>query len=281
MKAATVLIAAAALCVALCASGVSARKGVLELDSSNFDKIVDGSRNVLVMFAEYAWKDSAMLESVGEEFASAKDVLITKIATRDNADIAARFGAEGSVATIKWFAKGTTTGIDYSGDLSSTNKEASKDVIAFVHNAQSPQIQELSRLAKRVADAPAADMRSEAEHLIKQLPEQYAEFGKTFLAVWTKVEEKGKDYPVKERHRLNGLIENKSTKPDKKRDFGRRLSVVEHFVTAEADAADKKANPPKPKPPAPVPPPPPPSAKGKGKSKFRNPPSAHGAPAKA
>jgi hypothetical protein len=102
----------------------------------------------------------------------------------------------------------------------------------------------------------------------------------------TKLSEKGRDYPVKERHRLNGLMDNKSTKPDKKRDFARRLSVVELFVTPEADAADKIANPPKPKPAPPTPPPhaqppmPPPGARAKAhKSKFKNAPSAYAPPA--
>jgi hypothetical protein len=35
---------------------IALRKGILGLDEINFDKVVDGSRNVLVEIVEYSWK---------------------------------------------------------------------------------------------------------------------------------------------------------------------------------------------------------------------------------
>lgn len=45
-----------------------------------------------------------------------------------------------------------------------------------------------------------------------------------------KVIEKGDDYISNEVKRLNGLIENKSTKDDKKREFLKRVSVLKVFL---------------------------------------------------
>jgi len=267
------LIVALVCCLAL----VEARKGVLELDKDNFDKIVDGSKNVLVEFVEYSWKDSQSYDTVGEEFSARKDILVAKIATHDNPEFKTRFAIVNEPA-VKWFPKGSTTPIDFMGDVSTTNKESAKDIIQFVNSNLSPQMQDLTSLAKRFVNNPTAELVQEATHLTSQLDAAYKDFGTTFLSVMTKIQERGASYPVKERTRLNTLIQNKSTKKDKQRDFSKRLNVVELFITPEADAADKAANPPPPPPPPtpPTPTPPGPSQQRgdpRAKAKAKAPPA--------
>jgi hypothetical protein len=38
-------------------ASLQARKGIIELDDVSWGRIVDGSKNVLVAFVEYSWKD--------------------------------------------------------------------------------------------------------------------------------------------------------------------------------------------------------------------------------
>lgn len=54
--------------LAVLAVSCSAKKGVLELDEITWDRVVDGSKNVLVAFTEYSWKDPENYDKVSEEF---------------------------------------------------------------------------------------------------------------------------------------------------------------------------------------------------------------------
>jgi len=244
-------------------SVVSARKGVIELDKDNYDKIIDGSKNVLVQFSEYSWKDSAAIEAVSEEFASRMDLLIAKLATHDApAELKTRLGITSNDPFVRFFGKGATAGIDFIGDLSATNKDASKEIIQFVHNILSPQMQELKKLAERFVATPTRELVSEATLLTSQLDKQYTTFGEGVLKTMAKIQEKGPGYAAKEYARLLKMMNSKSTKKDKQKDFSTRLSYIELFVSAEEKTRIIAATP-KPPPsatPPPVPPPGPPKA---------------------
>merc|ERR1719284_209638 len=89
------------LSLALCISSAAAYvdRGILKLDNTTFDRLIDGSRNVIVRFdKEYsygdehdAWKDFA--KTVGESSADMLvcDVGVSEYGDKDNSDIAERF----------------------------------------------------------------------------------------------------------------------------------------------------------------------------------------------
>merc|ERR1719253_1400066 len=87
--------------LALCLSTAAAYtdRGILKLDNTTFDRLIDGSRNVIVRFdKEYsygdehdAWKDFA--KTVGESSADMQvgDVGVSEYGDKDNSDLSERF----------------------------------------------------------------------------------------------------------------------------------------------------------------------------------------------
>merc|ERR1712060_788502 len=77
-------------------------RGILKLDNTTFDRIIDGSRSVFVRFdKEYsygeehdAWKEYA--KAVGESAADllSADVGVSEYGDKDNSDLAERFGVK-------------------------------------------------------------------------------------------------------------------------------------------------------------------------------------------
>jgi len=57
-------------------------KGVIQLDDISWDRIVDGSKPVLVAFTEWSWSDPKEYGKVSEEFRNS-DVIVAKIAKED------------------------------------------------------------------------------------------------------------------------------------------------------------------------------------------------------
>jgi len=224
------------ICVALLLPSASARGSVLELCDKTFDKIVDGSRHVVVAFVEFSYKDQQIWDAVGDEFASADNVLVTKVATRENPDISKRFKlTDQKEPTVKFFPKhGHKFPIEYSGVIDS------KQVITFVDQQLSPQLSELKTLADRfMRDHTNVKHVADADKLAKQLTAPHQGFGKQFIATMKHVQTKGIDFVKKEKKRLEGLIDNKSTTKTKKTEFQRKLQVVDIFDAAHSGKSTK------------------------------------------
>jgi protein disulfide-isomerase A6 len=109
---AAVVVAAAALAHAAGASG----SGVTVLTPDNFDKVVDGSKHVLVEF--YApWcghcKNLApTYDELAAVYAKTADVVIANVDADAHKGLGGRFGVQG-FPTIKFFPRGSTTPEDY------------------------------------------------------------------------------------------------------------------------------------------------------------------------
>jgi len=86
---------------------------VVDLDSSNFDRYIDGSRYAFVeFFAPWCGHCKSLApeyEIVGEVFAKEKSVLIAKVDADQHKELAARFDVHG-YPTLKFFPKGTKKG---------------------------------------------------------------------------------------------------------------------------------------------------------------------------
>merc|ERR1712228_1022337 len=140
-------------------------RGILKLDNTTFDRIIDGSRGVFVRFdKEYsygeehdAWKGYA--KAVGESAADllSADVGVSEYGDKDNSDLAERFGVKtDDFPRFLLFTKGmraSDSPIVYSG---------AKKTEEFLRFAQEKagawiglpgQIKELDALAKELAGA--------------------------------------------------------------------------------------------------------------------------------
>lgn len=116
--------------IILCAIifGFAAAK-VQDLDPSNFDSIVDGSKPAFVEFYAPWCGHCKRLEpefaKVGDAFGKL-DVVIAKVDASEHKDLGNRFGVRG-YPTLKWFPKGVTEPEDYNG-----GREAD-DIIKFIN----------------------------------------------------------------------------------------------------------------------------------------------------
>jgi len=212
-------------------------RGILKLDNTTFDKIIDGSRAVIVRFdKEYAygdehdaWKDFA--KKVGESSASllSCDVGVSEYGDKDNADIAERFSIKtDDFPQYRLWLKGSGSDkspVVYSGEKKSDAFLRFVQEKAGVWIGLPGQVKELDAIAKKfgtaadktglVAEAKALGMSDEA--------------AKYYLKVMDKAAADG-GFISKETARLQKMIDDGSVKPAKKEQFGRRLNVLSSFA---------------------------------------------------
>jgi len=213
-----------AITLLLCASALAARKGILELDDVSWDRIVDGSKPVLVAFQEFSWKDPTDYEKVSEEF-KGSNVIVAKVDCSANEDLKKRFGID-KTPTFKFFAVNQKD-----SPLSYAGGEAPAELIDFVRVQLNPQLQELKNLAVEFMKSAAdrTKLTKKATELIDKLTGPDQEYAKFYLASMKKISEKGNDFVASEKERLNGLISNKATGEKKKGEFTKRLNILNSF----------------------------------------------------
>jgi len=204
-------------------------KGVLEIDDVSWDRVVDGSKPILVSFQEYGWKHPKDYEKVSEELKENK-VLVAKIDCSANGDLKTKFGVE-TYPTIKYFPKGETENpITYTGADSHT------EVLDFVRLQMNPKLQELKKLAVDfVSKIPDQEtLLKTAEGIVSTLENAIdKEIGGFYIATMKKIKEKGHEFIDQEITRLKGLIESKSTAEKKKNEFNKKLNTLTSFLKTE------------------------------------------------
>jgi len=228
------------LVLCACAAPVPAYsdRGILKLDNTTFDRIIDGSRSVFVRFdKEYsygedhdAWKEYA--RTVGESAAEllSCDVGVSEYGDKDNADVAERFSVKtDDFPTFLLFTKGTKssgTPLKYSG------AKKSADLLRFVQEKAGAwiglpgQIKELDELAKEIGSAAdKAALITKAETIAAGSKEETAKY---YVKVMAKLSADA-EFITKESTRLKRMMDDGSVKANKKEQFGRRLNVLSSF----------------------------------------------------
>merc|ERR1719337_426276 len=207
-------------------------RGILKLDNTTFDRLVDGSKNVIVRFdKEYsygdehdAWKEFA--KTVGESSAEMLvcDVGVSEYGDKDNSDIADRFSIKtDDFPQYRLWKKGSDASKDpvkFSGDKK--NEEFMKFIQtnAGVWVGLPGQVKELDALAKEFASAKdKAAVIKKAEKF--KADEKDADSAKYYAKVMTKAA-KDAEFVSKEVTRLTKMMDDGSVKADKKTQFGRR-----------------------------------------------------------
>jgi len=212
-------------------------RGILKLDNTTFDRIVDGSRSVMVRFdKEYsygdehdAWKSFAA--KVGDSSADMLvcDVGVSEYGDKDNSDIAEKFSIKSDdFPQYRLWKKGSKEPLVYKGD---------KKEDAFLRFAQAEadiwvgltgQLKEFDALAKAFPGDKAGSLKK-AEAAAKGAGEKDADSAKYYVKVMTKLSEKA-EFVAKETERLQKMIDDGSVKANKKEQFGRRLNILSSFT---------------------------------------------------
>jgi len=212
-------------------------RGILKLDNTTFDRIVDGSRSVMVRFdKEYsygdehdAWKSFAA--KVGDSSADMLvcDVGVSEYGDKDNSDIAEKLSIKSDdFPQYRLWKKGSKEPLVYKGD---------KKEDAFLRFAQAEadiwvgltgQLKEFDALAKAFPGDKAGSLKK-AEAAAKGAGEKDADSAKYYVKVMTKLSEKA-EFVAKETERLQKMIDDGSVKANKKEQFGRRLNILSSFT---------------------------------------------------
>lgn len=116
--------------LALIVLAATAAAEVIDLTPDNFDDVVNGDKHVLVkFFAPWCGHCKAMAEdyiTASDAFKKYPEVVIAEVDADKHKSLGGKFEVSG-FPTIKWFAKGSTEAVDYSGG------RGLDDIINFVN----------------------------------------------------------------------------------------------------------------------------------------------------
>lgn len=216
-------------------------RGLLKLDNTTFDRIIDGSRGVFVRFdKEYsygdehdAWKEYA--KTVGESAADllSCDVGVSEYGDKDNSDLAARFDIKSDdFPQYRLWPKGkagTTDPIKHIGEKTANAflKFVQEKAGAWV--GLSGQLKNFDAFAKEVTGgASHAAVLAKAEAAIADVDPKDADVAKYYVKVIKKIATET-DFVTKETTRLTKMMDDGSVKAAKKEQFGRRLNALSSF----------------------------------------------------
>lgn len=230
-------------------SGPKKIVGVVDLDEITFDKIVDGSHNVLVSFVDGDNKStddeeddeeedstesdeesntdfSTELETVAEKFGKHSGVILARVDAADAFDVTEKFEVN-SYPTLMLFQKGEKKPEKYDGELNADKIEeflGSKVGFPAV-------VEELEDIVKKFkADVSSReDILKEAKAVVEGLDEEKKNLGEYYLKVMEKVMKKGNDHVINETKRLSSIIEKGSALKEKLAEMKQRLDILRSF----------------------------------------------------
>jgi len=223
--------------------------GVVDLDEITFDKIVDGSHNVLVSFVDGDNKSnddeeedeeegstesdedsstdfSTELETVAEKFGKHSGIILARVDAADAFDITEKLEVN-SYPTLMLFQKGEKKPEKYDGEMNADKIEAflgSKVGFPAV-------VEELEDIVKKFKADPSSrqDILKEAKAVVEELDEEKKNLGEYYLKVMEKVIKKGNDHVTNEAKRLSLIIEKGSALKEKLAEMKQRLDILRSF----------------------------------------------------
>jgi len=208
-------------------------------DAAAFDKIVDGSRNVLVEFyAPWCGHCKTLApkwEEVAKIFSTEEDVVVANVDADSEAGrpLGQRYGVSG-FPTIKYFKKGSTEATDYSA-----GREVA-DIVKFLNdnagtqrlatgglNDKAGRIASLDEIVKGVVSKAksAADVGSAAAAL-KDAEKLVVDW---YTVIAKKFETNGADFITKQKTRLGKLLAGDSIAAAKRDELQKKLNILSAF----------------------------------------------------
>merc|ERR1712196_52312 len=240
----TTMMKIALCCVVLASVFASATavhvKGSMELDAWTFDKVIGGDRPVLVKFDQdhaYGDKEDAFKEVCKRLGESGADILVGVVGVQEygdklNEDMAERFQVKkDDFPVYKLFLKGSSTPIDFKGEVNADELTRFVKTEAAVYIALPGCLQEFDAMARTFATDPSsrAATKLAAESAAQALTkENDAASGKYYALVMKKILEKGDGFVDSELTRLKKVMAG-SIAPEKKALFEKRLNILPSF----------------------------------------------------
>lgn len=180
-------------------------------------------------------------ETLATDFATEPNVLIAKVdAEAENAKALATEQGVQSYPTIKWFKRGSTEPLAYSG------ARAEKDFIEFINanagthravggglDATGGTIEAFNSVIEKFQGA-YGDGLEEATKIAADLKDKYAQY---YVKVFTKIGA-NKEYAEKEFKRLQGLIGKGNLAQEKLDDLTSRSNILRRFLGQEQEKSE-------------------------------------------
>lgn len=217
-------------------------RGILKLDNTTFDRVVDGSRNIIVRFdKEYSYGEDhdswkAFAKTLGESSADALvcDVGVSEYGDKDNADLAQRFSVKPEeFPQYRFWTKGSDSSSDpvkYSGEKKTDAFLRFMQEKAGVWVGLPGQIKEFDALIKQFLKATdKAPVLERAAAAASAVSIKDADGAKYYLKILGKAAADD-GFIAKENARLKKMLADTSVKAAKKEQFGRRLNMLSSFA---------------------------------------------------
>jgi len=218
-----------------------APSNVVDLDNSNFDKIVlDNTKDVLVEF--YApWCGHCkhlipVYEKLANVFAGDDSVVIAKVDADGHRDIGGRYGVSG-FPTLKWFGKDNKENpeayekarelndfVDFINEKAGTQRSADGKL-----KETAGRIAALDDIAKDfLASSDKAGLIAQAEKALKDLTGKDAGYGQVYVKLLSTIKERGNDFVKTELARVDKLSQG-SVAPKKLDELTIRKNILKAF----------------------------------------------------
>eukprot|EP01062_Namystynia_karyoxenos_P027985 TRINITY_DN212_c0_g1_i1.p1 TRINITY_DN212_c0_g1~~TRINITY_DN212_c0_g1_i1.p1 ORF type:complete len:253 (+),score=124.98 TRINITY_DN212_c0_g1_i1:83-841(+) len=244
-------LSAAALVLALAGSAqAGAKRGVVTVDSFTFDKLVDGTRHVLVKFdKEYPYGEK---EDEFREFAKLvaglkgkAELLVGEVGIQDYGDdkyneaLRDRFGVTKNADEFPEFrlfrkGEGDKHPITFKGEVKADALARFVKTEAGVWIGLPGCLEAFDKLAEQYMGATTPEARKAilqqavaANDKVLQPDDQVS--AKYYLSVMKKIMDKGAGFVEQEVERLQTLLDSKIT-DEKKEQFARRLNILPSFT---------------------------------------------------
>jgi protein disulfide-isomerase A6 len=217
---------------------------VTYLDDKSFKEKVGKDQNVLVAFTApwcgHCKTLAPIWETLANDFVNEPNVTIAKVdAEAENSKALAQEQGVSSYPTIKYFPKGSTEPLPYSG------ARGEKDFIDFLNanagthrapggglDATGGTIEAFKTVLEKFQGS-YADGVEEAKTVAETVQDKYAEY---YVKVFNKIAA-NQDYAAKELKRLQGLISKGNLAPAKMDDLISRSNILRQFI---GDAPEEK-----------------------------------------
>jgi len=199
---------------------VKAPSNVVDLDGSNFDKIVkDPTKDVLVEFyapwCGHCKKLAPDYEKVANAFRNEKNIVVAKVDADAHKEVGTKYGFTG-FPTIKFYPRANKDGEDYSSGRDVDSFVTFLNEKAGTHRSATGQLNDkaglveaLNELASKFVTGEKTvreKLVKEAEEKVGALAENVREAAGHYVRSMKSILEKGEDYAAKEVDRLHKIL---------------------------------------------------------------------------